>query len=87
MVTKVSGESRCRMRVSDASMKTDGLVLLDKITSKHISCINPGYYYFGCDGPASIEIEYMDATEGNEYKGGAQAPDFSLLQGSEAGAG
>ena len=68
MVTKVSGESRCRMRVSDASMKTDGLVLLDKITSKHISCINPGYYYFGCDGPASIEIEYMDATEGNEYK-------------------
>ena len=65
--TKVSGSSRCSLRLSDLSMKTTGLVLLDKITSEHLYCLNPGYYYIGCDGPAVINVQYVDATPGNEY--------------------
>lgn len=67
MFTKVEGESRCRLRVSDLSMRTDGLVLLDKITSPHLYCLNPGYYYLGCEGPAVVNVNYVDATKGHEY--------------------
>ena len=60
--------TRCEVRVSDASMKTDGLVLIEKLTAAAGYCINPGYYYIGCSGPTSFVVEYMDATVGNEYK-------------------
>ena len=65
--SKPSDEVRCEVRLSDASMKTNGLMLIEKLTSTGAYCINPGYYYIGCRGPAVVNIEYMDATPGNEY--------------------
>ena len=35
--------TRCEVRLSDASMKTNGLVLVDKLTANAGYCINPGY--------------------------------------------
>ena len=65
---RVSGEARCEVRVSDASMKTDGLVLIEKLTATPMAyCVNPGHYYIGCNGPATVNVEYMEATPGNEY--------------------
>ena len=55
--------TRCEVRVSDASMKTNGLVLVDKFTANAGYCINPGYYYIGCNGATTVKIEYMEATE------------------------
>ena len=55
--------TRCEVRVSDASMKTNGLVLIDKLTANAGYCINPGYYYIGCSGATTVKIEFMDATE------------------------
>ena len=55
--------TRCEVRLSDASMKTNGLVLVDKFTANAGYCINPGYYYIGCNGATTVKIEYMEATE------------------------
>ena len=55
--------TRCELRVSDGSMKTDGLVLIDKLTSGAGYCLNPGYYYLGCDGPTTVTVEYLTAEE------------------------
>ena len=37
MFTRVSGEDKCEVRVSDASMKTNGLILINSLTSSSIS--------------------------------------------------
>ena len=55
--------TRCEVRLSDASMKTNGLVLVDKLTANAGYCVNPGYYYIGCNGATTVKIEYMEATE------------------------
>lgn len=52
--SKVFDGTHCKVRLSDASMKTDGLVLIDSFTGSAAYCINPGYYYIGCDGPATV---------------------------------
>ena len=65
---RVSGDARCEVRLSDAAMKTDGLVLIEKLTATPmVYCLNPGYYLIGCEGPAAVNVQYLDATEGNEY--------------------
>ena len=57
--SKVFDGTHCKVRLSDASMKTDGLVLIDSFTGSAAYCINPGYYYIGCDGPATVFIELL----------------------------
>ncbi|KAK8794878.1 hypothetical protein WA588_003735 [Blastocystis sp. NMH] len=54
---------RCQVRVSDASRKTDGLVLIDELTSSAGYCVNSGYYYIGCDGYTEVTFEFL-GTEG-----------------------
>ena len=53
--------TRCEVRLSDASMKTNGLVLVDKLTANAGYCLNPGYYYIGCNGATTVNVEYVDA--------------------------
>ena len=53
--------TRCEVRLSDASMKTNGLVLVDKFTANAGYCINPGYYYIGCNGATTVNVKYVDA--------------------------
>ena len=44
--SRVSGDAVCQVRLSDESMKTDGLVLVDKFSVvPKAYCLNPGYYY------------------------------------------
>ena len=59
LFTKVDGEEHCEVRVSDASGATDGLVLIDKLTYNAAYCLNPGYYYIGCRGPARVNVHYL----------------------------
>ena len=56
---RVSGESNCFVRVSTESMKTDGLLLIEKLTSISKYCLNPGYYLIGCNGPAVVNVHYL----------------------------
>lgn len=59
--SQVSGEDRCFVRLSDESMKTDGLLLIEQLTSSSsVSCLNPGYYLIGCDGPGVISVGYLN---------------------------
>ena len=67
MFTRVSGEEECEVRVSDASNKTNGLILINSLSSSSIYCLNPGYYYIGCKGAGIINIRYLDVTPDNEY--------------------
>lgn len=67
MFTRVSGEDKCEVRVSDASMKTNGLILINSLTSSSIYCLNPGYYYIGCQGSAIINVRYLDVSPSDEY--------------------
>ena len=47
--SKVSGDAVCQVRLSDESMKTNGLVLVEKFwATPKAYCLNPGYYYIGC---------------------------------------
>ena len=80
LFTKVSGEERCEVRVSDASVKTDGLILIDKLTSTAAYCLNPGYYYISCRGPAVVNIQYLAGGPDNEYN-----KDFDLTASPYAG--
>ena len=57
--TRVSGEARCFVRLSDESMTTNGLMLIEKITSISKYCVNPGYYLIGCNGPAVVNVAYL----------------------------
>ena len=42
--SKVSGDAVCQVRLSDESMKTDGMVLVDKFWATPMAyCLNPGY--------------------------------------------
>ena len=72
--TRVSGEARCFVRLSDESMKTNGLMLIEKITSAAKYCLNPCYYLIGCNGPAVVNVAYLtynqdhDLTEAPYYK-------------------
>ena len=45
---------KCQVRVSDAAERADGLVLISNITSAANYCLNPGYYYVGCDGATRV---------------------------------
>ena len=45
---------KCQVRVSDAMKKPDGLVMIDSLTSAANYCLNPGYYYVGCDGATRV---------------------------------
>jgi hypothetical protein len=47
-------DARCQVRLSDRNMKTDGLVLIEKLTSAGKYCLNPGYYYIGCNGETTV---------------------------------
>ena len=59
--SQVSGEDRCFVRLSDESLKTDGLMLIEQLTSSSSdSCLNPGYYLIGCDGPGVISVGYLN---------------------------
>ena len=57
--TRVSGEARCFVRLSDESMKTNGMFLIEKLTSANKYCVNPGYYLIGCNGPAVVNVAYL----------------------------
>ena len=58
--SKVSGDAVCQVRLSDESMKTDGLVLVDKFWATPMAyCLNPGYYYIGCNGAATVNVKYL----------------------------
>ena len=59
MFTRVSGEAHCFVRLSNESMKTNGLMLIEKITSANKYCVNPGYYLIGCNGPAVVNVAYL----------------------------
>jgi hypothetical protein len=49
------------------SNKTNGLILINSLSSSSIYCLNPGYYYIGCKGAGIINIRYLDVTPDNEY--------------------
>ena len=58
--SRVSGDAICQVRLSDEMMKTDGLVLVEKFTAlPKAYCLNPGYYYVGCNGPAVVNVKYL----------------------------
>ena len=58
--SKVSGDAVCQVRLSDESMKTNGLVLVEKFwATPKAYCLNPGYYYIGCNGAATVNVKYL----------------------------
>ena len=57
VLTKVWGEERCEVIVSD------GLMMIDKVSW---SCMNGGYYCIGCRGCGVMNSEYVDVTGGKE---------------------
>ena len=56
--TKTFGDESCEVRLSDASLKTNGLMLIEELTEDAAYCLNPGYYYVSCRGPAEINVRY-----------------------------
>ena len=54
--TKTFGSDSCEVSLSDASKKTNGLVLIKDLTDSAAYCLVPGYYYVSCKGPAEVLI-------------------------------
>ena len=56
----------CQLRVSDVSMKRDGILLVEAFTRTVKYCLNPGYYYIGCNGAATVNVNYLTYNEDHE---------------------
>ena len=61
--TRVSGVASCEVRVSDLSGKSNGLLLIANINDQASYCLNPGYYYIGCDAAASVNVNYLTSDQ------------------------
>ena len=55
--TNQNPEVNCWVRLSDASMKTDGLLLIEHVKTDAY-CLNPGYYLIGCESASSMRVKY-----------------------------
>ena len=76
--SKVSGDAVCQVRLSDESMKTNGLVLIDKFGVFPMAyCLNPGYYYIGCNGAATVKVNYLDYNKDHDL---TAAPHYKVLK-------
>ena len=59
--TRTEGNAVCQVRLSDESLITDGLVLIDKFgATTKAYCLNAGYYTVYCNGPASVTVTNYD---------------------------
>ena len=56
--SSVSGSSACQIRVSDITGKSNGLLLINGLETKKKYCLNPGYYYVGCEDTAVVNVNY-----------------------------
>ena len=76
--SRVSGDAVCQVRLSDESMKTNGLVLVDKFwATPEAYCLNPGYYYIGCNGAATVKVNYLDYNKDHDL---TAAPHYKVLK-------
>ncbi|KAM7453259.1 hypothetical protein BLSTO_05998 [Blastocystis sp. subtype 1] len=76
--SRVSGDARCQVRLSNEAMKTDGLVLVEKFTATPMAyCLNPGYYYIGCNGAAVVNVKYLTYNKDHDL---TAAPHYKVLK-------
>ena len=76
--SRVSGDAQCQVRLSNEAMKTNGLVLVDKFTAYPMAyCLNPGYYYIGCNGPAVVNVKYLTYNKDHDL---TAAPHYKVLK-------
>ena len=76
--SRVSGDAQCQVRLSNEAMKTNGLVLVDKFTAyPKAYCLNPGYYYIGCNGAATVNVKYLTYNKDHDL---TAAPRYKVLK-------
>ena len=76
--SRVSGDAQCQVRLSNEAMKTNGLVLVPTFTATPMAyCLNPGYYYIGCNGAATVNVKYLTYNKDHDL---TAAPHYKVLK-------